>query len=75
MFGDSEQIQFIPEVYIKLTCPQIPYDSFADLMKAHPECSVDAIASGEYVRYKCMNRADWEIWMQTGVMPVGMWVV
>ena len=75
MFGKSEQIQFIPEVYIKLTCPQIPYDSFVELIDEHPECSVDFIGTGEYVPYKCMNKADWEIWMRTGVMPVGMGIV
>lgn len=60
---------FIRRAYFKVTCPQIAYGTFEESIAAHPECSVDYIESGAYVPYKCMNRADWEIWMHTGVMP------
>lgn len=75
MFENVQQTELIEEVYIKLTCPQIPYDDFHELIEHCPECSVDYIGTGEYVPYRCMNRSDWEIWMRTGVMPQVMGIV
>lgn len=57
----------IQVIYYKVTDPKTAYGSFAELLKAHPEVSVDHPDYDPNKSYKVMNMDAWGRWMETGI--------
>lgn len=72
---DNISSTIVPVVYYLVHDHHTAYGSFVELLKAHPEISVDHPDYDPAKTYKVMNREDWERWVDTGIRECEMVMV